>query len=138
MTSPRALADSWGPPRKEHWSANERFVLKVGPREPGKGLSLWERTGDGLERRWERGYVDRTWPPHRAHVTGDGRHVVLQDVYHNLGYGNVIVILGGEGKILGSYTLEDFLPKGERRKARSARRSGRSRPSGGTRTRGPR
>src|SRR4051794_39225246 len=75
-------ADSWGPPRGEHWSANGKFVLKVGWRDADKQLSLWEKTDDGLQRRWARGYVDRTWPPHRAHVTGDGRHVVLQDVYH--------------------------------------------------------
>src|SRR5438128_10481331 len=86
ISSPRASADSWAPPRKEHWSANERFVLKLGRRDAGKGLSLWERTEDGLKKLWERGYVDRTWPPHHAYVTGDGRYAVRPDVCHTLGY----------------------------------------------------
>ena len=39
--------DSWGPPQKEHWSANKRFVLQVEYPEP-KSLSLCETTDDGL------------------------------------------------------------------------------------------
>ena len=113
IAPPRALADSWGPPRSEHWSANQRFVLKVGRVGRGKGLALWEKAEGGLKKHWERGYVDRNWPPHHAYVTDDGRYVVLRDVYHNIGYGEVIVILGDGGRINGSYKLSDFLPSEE-------------------------
>src|SRR4051812_26528633 len=118
ISSPRALADSWGPPASEHWSANGRFVLKVGWPNRVKGLSLWEQCEEGLKKHWERDYVDRTWPPHRAYVAQDGKNVVLQDVYHNLGYGQVIVILGEDGKILGSYELSDFLTQADLQTAR--------------------
>lgn len=113
ILSSRAFADSWGPPKREHWSAEERFVLKVAWGDGGKGLALWEKTGAGLKKHWERGYVDRYWPPYLAYVTDDGKYVVLRDVYHNLGYGEVIVILGEGGKVLGSYKLCDFLPVDE-------------------------
>jgi HEAT repeat protein len=107
-----ARADFWGPPKKEHWSANGRFVLKVGWPQSDT-LSLWEKTEDGLTQHWQRGYVDRVWPPHRAYVTDDGKYVVQRDVYHNLGYGKVIAILGPDGETLGSYELADFLPQDE-------------------------
>lgn len=109
---PIALGDSWGPPRKEHWSTNEKWVLKVGWRD-SKTLSLCEKTDEGLKEHWRRGYVDRVWPPHMAYVTDNGKYVVLRDVYHNLGHGKVIVILGNKGTILGSYELRDFLPQDE-------------------------
>ena len=105
----KALADSWGPPRKEHWSENQQFALKVSyPKN--KQLSLWKKTDDGLKPLWNRGYIHRVWPPYRAYVTDDGKHVVLRDTHHNLGDGQVIVILGPKGQILGSYALNDFLP----------------------------
>ncbi len=109
-------ADSWGPPRAEHWSANKMWVLKVGWLDDST-LSLWERTDDGLKERWRRGYVDQVWPPHRAHVTNNGEFVVLRDIHHNLGYREVIAILGKDGNILGSYQLQEFLPLGEIRRA---------------------
>ena len=104
-----ALADSWGPPSKEHWSVNKKWVLKVGWMEDST-LSLWEETEDGLKEHWRRGYVDRTWPPHHAYPTDDGKFVVLRDLHSRLGYREVIVILGDNGRILGSYKLHEFLP----------------------------
>jgi hypothetical protein len=112
VSGPLAFADTWGPPTKEHWSANKQWVLKVGWPE-SKSLSLWEKTENGLKEHWRRGYVDRVWPPHRAYVANDGDYVVLRDVYHNLGYGNVIVVLDQGGTVLGSYELEDLLPQPE-------------------------
>jgi HEAT repeat protein len=109
MCSSAALADSWGLPRKEHWSENQQVVLKVSYPQ-NKQLSLWKKTDDGLKQLWKRGYIHRVWPPHRAYVTDDGKYVVLRDTHHSLGDGQVIVILGPEGQILGSYTLNDFLP----------------------------
>jgi hypothetical protein len=92
-------------------------VLKVQYPARGDGLSLWEKTEGGLEQHWRRPYVDRVWPPHRAYVTHDGKYVVLRDVYHNLGHGKVIVILGENGEILGSYELRHLLPQEEIRSA---------------------
>jgi HEAT repeat protein len=110
-------ADSWGPPQKEHWSANKRFVLQVKDSEPNS-LSLCEKSDDGLKKHWTRGYVDSVWPPRIAYVTNDGKYVVLRDVHHSVGYGKVIVILGAGGKILGSYELADFLSQDEIRSAK--------------------
>ena len=107
-SSPFAFGDSWGSPKRDHWSANEKWGLILGFKG-GKTLSLCEKTEDGLIEHWRRGYVDSVWPPHRAYVTNDGKYVVLRDVYRNLGHGKVIVILGDQGKILGSYELNDFL-----------------------------
>ena len=114
---PLAFGDSWGPPRKEHWSANERWGLILSF-EGGKTLALCEKTEDGQKEHWRRGYVDSVWPPHRAYVTNDCKYVVLRDVYHNLGYGKVIIVLGNAGKILGSYELDDFLSEDEILQAR--------------------
>ena len=84
VSSPPAFADSWGWPKRDHWSANEKWGLILGF-EGGKTLSLCEKTEDGLKEHWRRGYVDSVWPPHRAYVTNDGKYVVLRDVFHNLG-----------------------------------------------------
>ncbi len=113
----QALADFWGAPQKEHWSANKRFVLQVEYPATADGLSLCEQTEDGLKVVWKRGFVDRVRPPHHADVTNDGKYVVLRDVHGNIGYGKVIVILGDGGNILGSYELNGFLPRAEIRSA---------------------
>lgn len=105
-------ADSWGPPTKEHWSNNGRWALVLGF-AGGNTLSLCQKTDDGLKEYWRRGYVHRVWPPHLAYVADDGQYIVLKDVYHNLGYGNVIVVLGPHGKVLGSYQLSDLLSPNE-------------------------
>lgn len=103
------MADEWGPPEPEHWSANRQFVLKV--TWPGNKLALFRADAQATpeERLWSRPYVDDTWPPHAAYVTSDGRHVVLRDVYHNLGYGKVLVFLGQNGQVIRSYELSDLL-----------------------------
>jgi HEAT repeat protein len=75
----------------------------------GKKLSLGKVTAAGEEEQWSRPYVDETWPPCEAYVTDDGQHVVLRDVYHNLGYGKVLVFLGPKGELLKSYELADLL-----------------------------
>lgn len=107
-----ALGDRWGAPAREHLSENEKWSLVVGFKG-GKTLSLCQRTSDGLTETWRRGYVHRVWPPHHAYVTNDGNYIVLRDVYHNIGRGNVIVILGENGKVLGSYELNEFLSEDE-------------------------
>ena len=108
VSGPPAFADSWGWPKRDHWSANEKWGLILGFKG-GKTLSLCEKTEDGLKEHWQRGYMDSVFAPHRAYVTDDGKYVVLRDVFHSLGHGKVIVILGDQGKILGSYELDEFL-----------------------------
>lgn len=106
-----AFGDIWGPPQNEHWSANNEWVLKV--RHDSKTLSLCEKTQDGLKEHWRREYVDPNFAPLRAYVTDDGKYVVLLDLHGCVGSGQVVVILGRKGAILGSYRLGDFLPKDE-------------------------
>ena len=103
-----AIGDSWGPPQREHRSANQKWALILNV-SGDKTLSLCEYTDDGLKEHWRRDYGDSVFPPHRAYVTNDGKYVVLRDKYHNLGHGKVIVILGEDGNVLGSYALENFL-----------------------------
>ena len=50
-----AFCVRWEPP-KEHWSTNEKWVLKVGFRDD-ETLNLCEKTPDGLKEHWRRGYV---------------------------------------------------------------------------------
>jgi HEAT repeat protein len=101
--------DSWGPPTTQYESKNGQYVLDVGW-PISKTLTLSKKTPTGKkEELWSRSYVDDTWPPHTAYVADDGQHVVLRDVYHNLGYGKVLVFLGPQGNILRSYELADLL-----------------------------
>jgi HEAT repeat protein len=100
--------DSWGPPTTEFRSGNRQYVFHVSW-PYGKKLSLGKVTAGGEEELWSRPYVDETWPPCEAYVTDDGQHVVLRDVYHNLGYGKVLVFLGPKGELLKSYELADLL-----------------------------
>ena len=102
-------ADSWGPPTADHWSANRQYVLHVAWPDKKQLTLLRVRSKGAREEIWSRPYVDETWPPHTAYVANDGKHVVLRDVYHNLGYGKVLVFLGPTGEILRSYELADLL-----------------------------
>lgn len=102
-------ADQWGPPRTEHRSRNRQYTLNVAWPE-SKKLTLLRATPEGGKKElWSRPYVDETFPPHMAYVADDGQHVVLRDVYHNLGDGEVLVFLGPKGNVLRSYELADLL-----------------------------
>ncbi|MGC4046356.1 MAG: HEAT repeat domain-containing protein [Armatimonas sp.] len=105
--------DEWGPPQKEHWSANwsanRRFVLKVSwVSQQSDGIALHRRDGNKMTRLWTRPYPQKG-PPYSALVTNDGQHVILRDVHGELGYGKVLVFLGPDGKELKSYQLDDLL-----------------------------
>ena len=56
--------------------------------------------------------MDRVWPPYRAYVTDDGNNVVLQDVYHNIGYGKVINqsdrAFSWRANLKGEYRFDNF------------------------------
>lgn len=108
------LADSWGPPTPEHWSANGQYVLKVQwGHQKADRMSLCQKTDKGLLERWSRGFVDDRWPPHRAYVANDGRHVVLRDQHANLGHDKVLVFLGPDGNVIRSYELNGVITQKE-------------------------
>lgn len=102
--------DSWGPPTKEHWSANRQFVLKVswGLNKPDT-IALYRRdTNNKMIPIWSRPYPQEG-PPYSAHITNNGQNVILQDTHHNIGYGKVLVFLGPKGQELCSYELNELL-----------------------------
>lgn len=105
-----AMADSWGPPQKEHWSANRRFVLNVD--DTKKRLTLQEHGRTHAKTLWSIPYPQPS-APETAYITDDGRSVVLQDQHGNLGYGKVFLFIGPSGKLLKSYTLEELLTQSE-------------------------
>jgi HEAT repeat protein len=106
---PIGRGDSWGSPTTEFLSRNGLYALKVSwPAE--KKLTLFKSTPAGeKEEIWSRAYIDENWPPYTAYVADDGQHVVLRDVYHNLGHGKVLVFLGPKGEVLKNYELADLL-----------------------------
>ena len=87
-----AVANQWGAPKAQHWSANREYALKVkwGVFAPD-GISLWRATDEGPRQQWSRGYVNDDRPPYMAYVANDGRHVVLRDAHGHLGYGKCLV-----------------------------------------------
>ncbi|WP_309711407.1 hypothetical protein [Armatimonas sp.] len=97
--------DSWGPPQKEHWSVNRRFVLRVEAGKDAYVLSLHQRDGVRL---WSIPSPQRS-APIRALVRDDGKYVVLCDCHGGTGYGYVLAFLGPGGKLLRRYTLEEIL-----------------------------
>ena len=102
-------ADHGGRRRTQYRSSNRQYALNVAWPD-NKKLTLFKTTPTGgREELWSRPYVDETWPPHVAYVADDGQHVVLRDVYHNLGHGKVLVFLGPKGNVLRSYELADLL-----------------------------
>jgi HEAT repeat protein len=104
-----SYADSWGPPTPDFRSSNGQYDLHIGDWTTAKQLTLFKKTQSGAnEILWSRPYVDDTFPPYTAYVADDGQHVVLRDVYHNLGYGKVLVFLGPDGNVLRSYELADL------------------------------
>ncbi|MEW6250071.1 MAG: hypothetical protein AB1716_05450 [Planctomycetota bacterium] len=72
-------------------------------------ISLWHKADGGLREIWQRGYADKSWPPHMAYVADDGQRVILRDVHHCLGYGKCLVFLDAKGEVLRGYELRDFL-----------------------------
>jgi hypothetical protein len=97
--------DSWGPPQKEHWSENRRFVLRVVAGKDAYVLSLHQPDGVRL---WSMPSPQRS-APIRALVRDDGQYVVLCDCHGGTGYGYVLAFLGPGGKLLRRYTLEEIL-----------------------------
>lgn len=104
-----AAADSWGPPKKEHWSDDRNHVLKV--RDVGYRkwtLTLKKRSTNGWRTLWGIPNPQGAMPPVQAHFSKTGEFVVLQDRWHRLGYGKVLVFIGPAGKVLRSYRLADL------------------------------
>ena len=119
LTSPGTL-DRWGPPLKEHWSANRTYVLRVD--DNAKTLTLKRNTGNGFAMEWKTGFPQeyrKSSPaaPHLALVANDGRDVVLCNVHASMGYGKVLVYLGANGAVTKTYELAEFLSEDEARNA---------------------
>jgi hypothetical protein len=119
LTSPGTL-DEWGPPLKEHWSANRTFVLRVD--DKAKTLALKRDTGNGFAMEWTIGFPQeyregRPAAPHLALVSNDGKDVVLCNVHASMGYGKVLVFLGANGAVTKTYELAEFLSEDEARHA---------------------
>ncbi len=101
-------ADRSGPPDLEHWSVNERFVLKVTYPDGSLALFRAKSETEPEKKLWERPYVDDL-PPHMAYVSDDGKHVVIRDLYGRIGWEKVLIFLGPKGETLQSYELWDLL-----------------------------
>lgn len=106
------LADRWSLHPGKHWSANNKFVLRVSayefrPYRPK--LTLKRRSKNGWQTIWAQP-CPQGRPPYSAHITDDGKYVVLRDRWANLGYHDVVVFIGPTGRILRKYTLDELLP----------------------------
>lgn len=106
-------ADEWAPPHLEHWSSNHQVVLRAN--EDKKTLTLLRVTSGGETRLWSvPSPMEGPFSlPSIVYIRDDGQSVVLQDSYANLGYGKVLVFLGGQGQLLHAYRLEDLFSKSE-------------------------
>jgi len=106
-------ADSWAPPHLEHWSGNHQYVLRV--KQAQKTLTLLHVTSGGETRLWSvPSPMEGPFSlPHSVYIRDDGRSVVLQDSYANLGHGKVLVFLGAQGQTLHAYHLEDLFSESE-------------------------
>lgn len=103
-------ADEWGPSTPEHWSENGIYVLRVD--DDRRTLTLKAKRQNGFALRWSIPFPQEH-APYEAHITDDGRFVVLQDEHGEVGYGKVLVFLGATGNVLASYTLEDIITDAE-------------------------
>lgn len=133
-----ASADVWPPPApKIYESANGAFRLTVtrrafagalpyfrdkvsGRSKPGQDPASAQRQASGLlERRDDEGRWIAQWSeplvndvaPVDAVVANSGEYVVTFDNWHSTGLGDhVVVIYDGEGQLVRSLRLDDFLP----------------------------
>jgi len=111
-----ACADQWDRPPSEYPSDTGRFILRVDVDK--RTLALEEKTERGRVARWSVRYPDTGAEyghpaPVAAYITGDGKHVVLRDVWGRVGYGKVLIFLGPSGNVLASYTLAQLLTEDE-------------------------
>ena len=88
--------------KSEHWSDNKRFKLMVDTRE--RSLTLQEVSVDGFATRWRIGFAQEE-APLNAHISNDGRFVVLRDQWAFRGQGEVLVFIGSKGQKLASTCL---------------------------------
>lgn len=114
-------ADEWLPARQTTYrSDNDAYRFKVLPGRPpdrkspdampvrAKGTLFASRRG-GSGQRWE-ATLSNPIAPALAIVSNTGRHVATFDNWASVGYGgDVVVIIGEEGRTLYSYSLEEIL-----------------------------
>ncbi|WP_332750477.1 hypothetical protein [Hydrogenophaga sp.] len=131
-----ANADSWLPPSVETFtSADGRARVVITPRPIGGALSYFEDKVAGKEPAGQRpgnpqthptatleqrasGRWTKTWTvplvndvgPTHALLADGGRYLVTFDNWHAVGHGeDVVVIYGGDGKLIRKFALKDFL-----------------------------
>jgi hypothetical protein len=75
-------------------------------------LKLKRRSAKGWQLVWAATSPQKA-PPYKVHFAPDGKHVVLQDEWNQVGYGVALAFLGADGKTLRSYRLRDFLPEAD-------------------------
>ncbi len=85
-------------------SSDRKIHLTLSRKEVGKWHKVWSRLSP------------QTREPYKVHFSLDGQSIVLQDQWHEIGYGKVLVFLGSQGREIRSYTLDDLLSKEEQRK----------------------
>lgn len=117
-----AAADSWSPPETTiTYSSNNMWRLIVTPNNPGvmprsnrtkRATGVLEhRQGARWTRVWQRPLVNAIKPA-SALIADDGQHVVTFDNWGNIGNGdNVVVIYGGDGKLIRSLRLTQLIPQ---------------------------
>jgi hypothetical protein len=133
-----ACADSWAlPSTKTYLSCNSAYRLTVEPRQLENQLRFFEDKVAGVEpsgqsaagRASPQGILERrtgadewspVWSgplvndvsPVSALVSASGDYVVTFDNWHSMGFGDdVVVIYGGDGRLIRSLALTDILPE---------------------------
>jgi len=133
-------ADSWAlPQKKKYYSADKKYCLEVipkqlesqlayfedkseGRKDPGavKGLKdnrakaiFYELEGREYSKKREFPLVNEVSPVN-ALVSADGKHVVTFDNWHQVGYGDdVVVIYKSDGTLIRKFGLEDLFTKAD-------------------------
>ena len=123
MGSPGARADSWSAATvKTVASESGDIVVRVTPGNSigdtygfsgaprGKFASAqWFRYRDGRYEPYQTAVLLNPVAPLQVAVADDGAVVTL-DNWHNVGYGEVVVIYGSDGKVRQKYGLKDLYP----------------------------
>jgi hypothetical protein len=123
-----AWTDSWALPEKtKYFSENKKFRFTVTPgpvgrREPGEPetcigtLEVKENGKNKYNTVWEKTLSNEVAPV-SALVTNSGNYVITFDNWHELGYGdNVIVIYNQKGETIRQLGLNSFLSNKEIKK----------------------
>lgn len=114
VSSGVALADRWAPPPPFMASKNGDFRLYISEKTSnGIHLTLRCKNRGNWEEIW-RIKSPQSASPYKVHISSDGKSVVLQDEWHSVGLGKVLVFLGERGSVRSTYKLEDLIKQDEK------------------------